>query len=78
MEDLEWKKKNWTRVIGRIYHLDLGASVPVSVKPIQIKDGILTVEYLNSTPGRVEEFTTEEFSHFSGMNIDKDGFIKLS
>jgi hypothetical protein len=70
------KKKNLTRIIGREYTLDLGSSAPVKVKPISLENGNVIVEYLNSTPGRQETFSLEDFSYFTALKIDSDGFIQ--
>jgi hypothetical protein len=72
--ELLWKKFYKTRIIGRTYYLDMG-SIPVAVKPVLVKDGYITVEYLNSTPGRKEQFTASEFMAFSGIKIDHQGII---
>jgi hypothetical protein len=76
LQDVEllWKQFNKTSIIGRTYYLDMG-STPVAVKPVLVKDGVITVEYLNSTPGRKEQFTSSAFIAFSGIKIDHHGFI---
>jgi FKBP-type peptidyl-prolyl cis-trans isomerase 2 len=59
-------KKN---LIGRTINLDLGSSSPVSVTIKEITDTKVIVDYNNSTPGRVEEFSIDSFEYLSGLKI---------
>ena len=61
--------KNAKEIIGRKFALDLGSSAPVEVKVIDIIDGNVIVEYLNSTPGRSGKFSILDFENFSGNKI---------
>jgi len=56
-------------LIGRVLNLDLGSSSPVSVTIKEITDSKVVVGYNNSTPGRIEEFTIEDFEYFSMLKI---------
>ena len=51
-------------IIGKKFTLDLGSS-PVEVKVVEINDSKVIVEYLNSTSGRVEEFSISDFEYFA-------------
>ena len=55
---------NKEEIIGKKFTLDLGSS-PVEVKVVEINDSKVIVEYLNSTPGRVEEFSISDFEYFA-------------
>jgi hypothetical protein len=55
---------NKEEIIGKKFTLDLGSS-PVEVKVVEITDSKVMVEYLNSTPGRVEEFSISDFEYFA-------------
>ena len=63
-------KKNLT-IIGKTFSLDLGSLALVEVLVKEITDSKVIVEYLHSTPGRVEEFTISDFEYFSGTKIKK-------
>jgi FKBP-type peptidyl-prolyl cis-trans isomerase 2 len=55
-------------LIGRTLNLDLG-STPVKVKIKEITDTKVIVDYEQSTPGRFEEFSIDDFEYFSGLKI---------
>ena len=55
---------NKEEIIGKKFTLDLGSS-PVEVKVVEINDSKVIVEYLNSTSGRVEEFSISDFEYFA-------------
>jgi hypothetical protein len=55
-------------LIGRTLNLDLG-STPVKVKIKEITDTKVIVDYEQSTPGRFEEFSIDNFEYFSGLKI---------
>jgi hypothetical protein len=61
---------NKEELIGEKFNLDLGslASVSVIVKDVT-KDKVI-VEYLNSTPGRIEEFTISDFEYFAMIKLE--------
>ena len=54
--------------IGMSVSLDLG-STPVKVKIKEITDTKVIVDYEQSTPGRLEEFSIDNFEYFSGLKI---------
>jgi hypothetical protein len=55
-------------LIGKEFTLDLGSTpTQVTVKDIT-KDKVI-VEYKNSTPGRMEEFTISDFEYFAMIKI---------
>ena len=57
------------KIIGKKFTLDLG-SLPVEVKVVEIADSKVIVEYLNSTPGRIEEFTISDFEYFAMIKLE--------
>ncbi len=61
---------NKEELIGEKFNLDLGslASVSVIVKDVT-KDKVI-VEYLKSTPGRIEEFTISDFEYFAMVKLE--------
>jgi hypothetical protein len=56
-------------LIGKTLDLDLGSSSPVTVTIKEITDTKVIVDYKNSTPGRFEEFSIDNFEYFSGIKI---------
>jgi hypothetical protein len=58
-------------LIGKEFTLDLG-STPVQVVVKNITKDKVIVEYLNSTPGRIEEFTISDFEYFAMIKIDNN------
>ena len=60
---------NKEEIIGKKFTLDLGSS-PVEVKVVEITDSKVMVEYLNSTSGRVEEFSISDFEYFAMIKIE--------
>ena len=56
-------------LIGTTLNLDLGSSSPVTVTIKEITDTKVIVNYENSTPGRFEEFSIDNFEYFSGIKI---------
>ena len=60
---------NKEEIIGKTFNLDLGSS-PVEVKVIEINDSKVIVEYLRSTPGKVEEFSISDFEYFAMIKIE--------
>jgi len=56
-------------LIGLTLNLDLGSSSPVTVTIKEITDTKVIVDYKNSTPGRFEEFSIDNFEYFSGIKI---------
>jgi hypothetical protein len=63
------KKKR--TIIGETFSLDLGTLAPIVVRVKEITDSEVIVEYLHSTPGRVEEFTISDFEYLTGTKIKK-------
>ncbi len=64
---------NKKEIIGKKFDLDLSYFSPVSVvvKEITEEDKVI-VEYLNSTPGRTEEFSISDFEYFAMIKIEED------
>ena len=48
----------------------MGSLAPVEVKVVEITDSKVMVEYLNSTPGRVKEFSISDFEYFAMIKIE--------
>ena len=67
------KVMNKKEIIGKKFDLDLSYFSPVSVvvKEITEEDKVI-VEYLNSTPGRTEEFSISDFEYFALIKIEED------
>ena len=59
---------NNEKLIDKTFVLDLG-STPVEVKIKEITEDKVIVEYLRSTPGRIEEFTISDFEYFAMIKI---------
>jgi hypothetical protein len=57
------------QLIGEKFDLDLGSLAPVSMIVKDVTKDKVIVEYLNSTPGRTEEFTISEFEYFAMIKI---------
>ena len=55
---------NKEQLIGKEFNLDLG-STPVEVIVNDMTEDKVIVEYLKSTPGRIEEFTISDFEYFA-------------
>jgi hypothetical protein len=62
---------NSKEIIDKEFTLDLG-STPVQVVVKNITKDKVIVEYLNSTPGRMEEFTISDFEYFAMIKIDNN------
>ena len=56
-------------LIGKKFTLDLG-STPVEVVVNDITENKVIVEYLKSTPGRIEEFTISDFEYFAMIKLE--------
>ena len=54
------------------FNLDLGDLSPTSIRVKNITENKVIVEYLNSTPGRVEEFNISDFEYFAMIKINED------
>jgi hypothetical protein len=62
---------NKEQIIGKEFTLDLGSTpTQIIVKDINIPKDKVIVEYLNSTPGRIEEFTISNFEYFAMIKIE--------
>jgi hypothetical protein len=62
---------NKEQIIGKEFTLDLG-STPVQVVIKNITKDKVIVEYLNSTYGRIEEFSISDFEYFAMIKIDNN------
>jgi hypothetical protein len=62
---------NKEEIIGKEFALDLG-STPVQVVVKNITKDKVIVEYLNSTPGRIEEFNISDFEYLAMVKIDNN------
>jgi hypothetical protein len=60
---------NKEQLIGKKFTLDLG-STPVEVVVNDITENKVIVEYLKSTPGRIEEFTISDFEYFAMIKLE--------
>jgi hypothetical protein len=56
-------------LIGKTFTLDLG-STPVEVIVNDMTEDKVIVEYLKSTPGRIEEFTISDFEYFAMIKLE--------
>ena len=56
-------------LIGKTFTLDLG-STPVEVIVNDMTEDKVIVEYLKSTPGRIEEFTISDFEYFAMIRLE--------
>ncbi len=56
-------------IIGREFNLDLGSLSPISMIVKDITNDKVIVEYLRSTPGRIEEFNISDFEYFAGIKL---------
>jgi len=63
------KLVNKRDIIRKQFNLDLG-STPVEIIVRDITKDKVIVEYLKSTPGRIEEFSILEFEYFAGIKIE--------
>jgi hypothetical protein len=63
---------NKNQIIGKKFNLDLGSLAPVEMVVRDVTEDKVIVEYLNSTPGRMEEFTVSEFEYFAGIKINEN------
>ena len=60
---------NKEQLIGKAFTLDLG-STPVEVIVNDMTEDKVIVEYLKSTPGRIEEFTISDFEYFAMIRLE--------
>ena len=60
---------NKEELIGKKFTLDLG-STPVEIVVNDITENKVIVEYLKSTPGRIEEFTISDFEYFAMIKLE--------
>jgi len=65
----KYKVMNKEQLIGKKFNLDLGSLTPVSMIVRDVTQDKVIVEYLNSTFGRIEEFTISEFEYFAMIKI---------
>ena len=59
-------------IIGKEFNLDLGSLSPVSMIVRDITDDKVIVEYLHSTPGRIEEFSISDFEYFAMIQLNQN------
>lgn len=59
-------------IIGKKFNLDVGSSSPVSVIVRNITDDKIIVEYIGSTPGRMEEFNIPDFEYLAGIKLNQN------
>jgi hypothetical protein len=63
---------NKNQIIGKEFNLDLGGLSPVGMIVRDVTKDKVIVEYLRSTPGRIEEFTISDFEYFAMIKIEKN------
>lgn len=63
---------NKNQIIGKKFNLDLGSLEPVEMVVRDVTEDKVIVEYLNSTSGRMEEFTVSEFEYFAVIKINEN------
>jgi hypothetical protein len=61
---------NKEQLIGKEFNLDLGSLAPVSMIVKDVTKDKVIVEYLKSTPGRIEEFTISDFEYFAMIKLE--------
>lgn len=61
---------NNKEIIGKRFTLDLGSLAPVDMVVKEITNEKIFVEYLNSTLGRIEEFSISDFEYFAMIKIE--------
>jgi hypothetical protein len=59
-------------IIGKEFNLDLGSLSPVSMIVKDMTIDKVIVEYLKSTPGRIEEFSISDFEYLAGIKINQN------
>ena len=57
------------QIIGKEFNLDLGSLAPVSMIVKDVTKDKVIVEYLKSTPGRIEEFSIPDFEYFAMVKL---------
>jgi hypothetical protein len=60
---------NKEQIIGKRFTLDLGSLAPVQMVVKEVTKDKVIVEYLNSTPGRLEQFTISDFEYLAMIKI---------
>jgi hypothetical protein len=58
------------QIIGKRFTLDLGSLAPVQMVVKEVTKDKVIVEYLNSTPGRLEQFTISDFEYLAMIKIE--------
>jgi hypothetical protein len=61
---------NKEQIIGKQFTLDLGSLAPVQMIVKEVTKDKVIVEYLNSTPGRLEQFTISDFEYLAMIKIE--------
>jgi hypothetical protein len=59
-------------IIGKKFNLDVGSLSPVSMIVKDITDDKVIVEYIGSTPGRMEEFNIPDFEYLAGIKLNQN------
>lgn len=59
-------------IIGKKFNLDVGSSSPVSVIVRNITNDKIIVEYIGSTPGRMEEFNIPDFEYLACIKLNQN------
>ena len=62
---------NKEQIIGKRFTLDLGSLAPVQMVVKEVTKDKVIVEYLNSTPGRLEQFTISDFEYLAMIKIKR-------
>lgn len=60
---------NKEQIIGKRFTMDLGSQPPVQMVVKEVTKDKVIVEYLNSTPGRLEQFTISDFEYLAMIKI---------
>ncbi len=60
------------QIIGKKFNLDVGSSSPVSMIVKDITDDKVIVEYIGSTPGRMEEFNIPDFEYLACIKLNQN------
>jgi hypothetical protein len=61
---------NKEQIIGKRFTLDLCSLAPVQIVVKEVTKDKVIVEYLNSTPGRLEQFTISDFEYLAMIKIE--------
>jgi len=59
-------------IIGKEFNLDLGSLSTVSMIVTDVTKDKVIVEYLKSTPGRIEEFSISDFEYLARIKLNQN------